>query len=325
MSKFNYTPSGQYKPAYAPQTQTIKRGPGLGKKFSRGEGFWRIFNTMKDVQDERANILDVIDFVEQKLVFRTIEAGPGVKIEILDADNFNPNETPYHKIRIGLDGAVAGGITIQTDGTDVTTTPATTMNFLGNVSAVETSPGNVDLVIDLDVLDDGVVQNTSPVKTINFTGAGVTVTETTSGNLDVQISNLGTFSVQENGATIGGTDFTTFNFVGVSGAVADAGGGVAEINLASIAGFNDIIHEATFFTGVPVSSGSHTITNFFSGYSPNGDDVIVSINGLTLEWDPVSANSDFEISGSDLVILVDNLGYPLDSDDKISGYFWTTT
>lgn len=319
------TSSGQYKPPYAPQTQTITRRAGVGKKFSRAEGFWRIFNTMKDKQDERANILDVIDFVEQKLVYRTIEAGTGVKIEILDADNFNPNETPYHKIRIGLDGTIAGGINIFSGGSAVSTTPTNNLNFLGIVSAVETSPGTVDLIIDFDVLGQGVVKNTEPVKSINFTGAGVVVTETSAGNLDVNISNLGTFGLQENGNPIGSSDFTTFNFIGVSGAVKDAGMGVAEINLSAIRGINEVIHEVTFLAGTSVASGSHTLSAFFGTYLPDGDDVIITINGLTLEWSPNSADSDFEVSGSNLVILVDNLGYPLDSDDKIAGYYWTTT
>jgi hypothetical protein len=224
---------------------TKKTNPGLGKWPSRGEGWWRIYNSLKDRNGDRGNILDSINYVEQKLVFRTIEAGTGLKIEILDADGFPSSETPFTYLR--LSSTITEGVNIKINGTPVGSGPATTLNFTGSVSAVQTSPGEIS---------------------ISFTGTG--------------------------------------------------GSGVSDP-------FNEIIPYNYVYSGALIVSGQTTVSGFFNGQLPAASDVIININGLTLEYDTNAAISDFQIVGSNLILNVNNIGYPIDNNDRITGYYWHNT
>lgn len=306
---------------------TRRTGPGIGRKFSRDEGFWYIFNTMKEKSPVRANIIDSINYVEQKLVFRTIEAGTGIKIEILDADGLPPENTPYTKLR--LSGTMQEGVNIRVGGTPIGTVPATTLDFDGPVSAAQTSPGTVKITVeagaaDFDVLASGAVVNTGPIQNLNFFGDGVVVTESGPGEMDIEISNLGTVLIQEDGVPLPGT-FTTLNFVGVSGAITDLGGGVVQLNLTPDGGFNIISPFNAVFTGATVPSGSYTVSAFFGTDSPDPTEVIVMVNGLVLEYSLNPILSSFDVLGSDLLLNVDNMGFPLEQDDKITSYYWNIT
>lgn len=258
--------------------------PPIGKKFSRDEGFWTIFTTMdEDLAPNRANILDTINYIEQKLIFRTIEGKDGVSVNIEDVDS-NPYTTEQ-KITIGIDTSAI-------------------VSLLG-----------------ITVLKQGVTANTVPVTRFNFTGDGVTVTETSAGTVDINITNLGTFEARIDGSAYP-TLFSTFNFVNGNNFVKNAGGGVLEIDLSAIAGIQIIDTQSIVYSGVTITSGTAILSGFFGPYAPNPVSTIVSINGLILKYSTNPATSDFDISGNNLIINVDNLNYSLDNNDEIISYFW---
>lgn len=307
-------------------TKIIK--PGLGRKFSRDEGFWYIFNTLKDLSGQRANIIDMINYVEQKLIFRTIEAGRGISIDIDNTGQFyHDGVTPYTKIVIK--STLQEGVTVKVNNVNVGSKPATTLNFEGNVSAFEVSPGNVKIVIgsaislpsSFNVSQSGTQINTAPIQNINFTGNGVNVVETSSGFIDINITQNSFINIQENGVNVSGSPFHTLNFIVTSGTIFGVSG-VANINLLNVLGFNNLEVETNIYTGVTVTSGLVTLSGFFGSLNPDPSKILIHINGLALEYDSNPTLSDFQISGNNLILNVDNIGYPLDNGDKILYYYW---
>lgn len=307
-------------------TQITK--PGIGRKFSRDEGWWRVYQSLKDNPPIRANILDTINYVEGKLVFRTIQAGTGMKIEILDADGFPPQTTPYTYLRIS--STLQEGVNVTKGGSPIGSGPATTLDLGPGLSAVQLTPGTIQIINDgsvgssnLIVYSSGVQVNTAPVQSLNFV-SGAVVTETSAGHINIAISNLGGISLEDSGIPVSGGPFTTLNFVGASGLsiVTDLGGGVAQIDLGAVTGFNDITPFNFTYTGVTVTSGVFTVSAFFGTNTPQEKDILVMINGLVLEYNPTPVLSDFTVSGNNLNLNIPNIGYFLDTDDVITSYYW---
>ncbi|MEM5877521.1 MAG: hypothetical protein QXF12_01450 [Candidatus Aenigmatarchaeota archaeon] len=302
--------------------------PGLGRKFSRDEGFWYIFNTLKDLSGQRANIIDMINYVEQKLIFRTIEAGRGISIDIDNTGQYyHDGVTPYTKIVIR--NTLQEGINIKVNDVDIGSKPAITLNFEGNVSAYEVSPGNVKIIIgtaisslnSFTISQSGVQINTSPIQNIDFTGNGVNVVETSSGFINVNITQNNVINIQENGVDVSGSPFHTLNFIVTSGTIFGVSG-VANINLLDVLGFNNLEVRSNIYTGTTITSGSVILSGFFGSLNPDPEKILIHINGLALEYDNNPLQSDFIISGNNLTLNVDNIGYPLDSGDKILFYYW---
>lgn len=307
---------------------TKKTGPGIGKWPSRGEGWWRIFNSLKDKQGTRANILDSINYTEQKMVFRTIEAGSGLTIEVLDADKNATLEQPFTYLR--LSSTIQEGINVKRNGIDFGTGPVTTLDFAGGVSMYQTAPGEVRVFVtggdgaNIDIQEAGVTKNSRPTTLINFV-SGATITETVSGQVDIRI-NQGNF-IQNNGVPISTERFETINFVATSAVATDMGNGVVSINLTNVTGtgaYTEISPYTFVYSGSAISNGQAIISGFFGGMLPEETDVVIAINGLVLEYNPDPSFSDFNVTNGNLRLNIDNLGYPVEPDDKIKGYYWTT-
>ncbi|MEM4260720.1 MAG: hypothetical protein QXG00_05780 [Candidatus Woesearchaeota archaeon] len=305
-------------------TKIIK--PGVGRKFSRDEGFWFILNTLKESSGFRANIVDTINYVEQKLIFRTIEAGEGISIDIVNTGQLQPDGvTPYTKLIIT--NTMQEGVNVEVNGFPVGTQPATTINFEGNFSAVQTSPGNIKLTLEsiapeFSISYLGSKINTSSVQNINFQGTGVVVTETSAGYVDITINQSNSIQVFENGVPVSSNPFSILNFIAASGTITHTSGNIVDINLLNNAGFNNIENYLFIHTGSIVTSGSVVISGYFGSVNPEPKNVIVHINGLALEYDTNFFNSDFSVSGNNLILNIDNIGFPLDNGDKIQAYYW---
>lgn len=305
-------------------TKIIK--PGVGRKFSRDEGFWFILNTLKESSGFRANIVDTINYVEQKLIFRTIEAGEGISIDIVNTGQLQTDGvTPYTKLIIN--NTMQEGVNVEVNGFPVGTQPATTINFEGNFSAVQTSPGNIKLTLEsiapeFSISYLGSQINTSSVQNINFQGTGVVVTETSAGYVDITINQSNSIQVFENGVPVSSNPFSILNFIAASGTITHTSGNIVDINLLNNAGFNNIENYLSIHTGSIVTSGSVIISGYFGSVNPEPKNVIVHINGLALEYDTNFSNSDFSVSGNNLILNIDNIGFPLDNGDKIQAYYW---
>jgi hypothetical protein len=72
--------------------------------------------------------------------------------------------------------------------------------------------------------------------------------------------------------------------------------------------------DQTVYAGATVTSGSTTLTNFFTK-TPQANSVEVMMNGIRLD-----ANA-WTFSGKDLVIVVDNLPYPFEATDVVSANY----
>lgn len=307
-------------------TKIVK--PGIGRKFSRDEGFWFIFNTLKEISGFRGNIIDTINYVEQKLIFRTIEAGNGISVDVVQTGQYQPDGvTPYTKLVIS--NTAQEGVNIKVNGIPIGTGPATTINFEGNVSAIQTSPGNIKITIDQNVSgsDFNISYNNSQINTnsiqnINFQGTGVSVVETSSGFVDVIINQTNTVQIYENNIPLSGNPFTTINFIATSGVVTQSSGGIVNINLLQNAGFNNIENFIFTYSGFIITSGIYTLSGYFGAYTPNPSNIIIHINGLALEYDSNPLNSDYDISGNNLILNIQNIGYPIDNGDRIQAYYW---
>jgi hypothetical protein len=263
---------------------TVKIIPNpIGKKNTRDEGFWNIFFSMNEDVPNRANILDTINYVERKLIFRTIEGKNGINVSVEDVDgNSYTKET---KITIEVDSSA------------------------------------INSLLGINVLENGVTANTVPVKTFNFTGAGVSVTEASAGIVNISITNMGLFEVRVDGSSYP-SFFTTFDFKNNSDAIKNVGGGVVEIDLSALGGFQTIETNNVIYTGAFVTSGSVVLSGFFGPNTPDPSSTIVSLNGLILKYSTNPSQTDFKISGNNLEIIVDNLDYGIDSDDEIIAYYW---
>ncbi len=310
-------------------TKIVK--PGVGRKFSRDEGFWFILNTLKESSGFRANIIDTINYIEQKLIFRTIEAGNGISVNIVNTGQLQPDGiTPYTKLIIS--NTLQEGVNIEVNGIPIGTGPATTINFEGNISALQESPGNIKITVenvsvsslgtDFSVSYLGTQINTSSIQNINFQGNGVVVTETSAGYIDVTINQNNSIYVTENGIPVSSGPFSVLNFLAVSGSITHTSGNIIDINLLSNAGFNDIENFISVHTGPTIVSGTFTISGYFGSLSPNPKNVIVHINGLALEYNTNPFLSDFIVSGNNLTLNISNIGYPLDNGDNIQTYYW---
>lgn len=117
----------------------------------------------------------------------------------------------------------------------------------------------------LDVLDEGTTISGALFDTLDFVGAGVTVTDAGGGVAEVSIpggSGSGGVVVLDESTTIAGAAFDTIDFVGAGVTVTDAGGGVAEVSIPG----GGTLYERPFT--IPVSSsftwvnqGTATVTD----------------------------------------------------------------
>lgn len=79
------------------------------------------------------------------------------------------------------------------------------------------------------------------------------------------------------------------------------------------AGVNMRDHAATY-TGNSVSTGTYTFTNFFE-FAPQLNSITVEVNGQRIE------DTQYSVSGEDLVIDLDTLPYALDTGDTVSAQY----
>ncbi|MCS7316805.1 MAG: hypothetical protein NZZ41_00580 [Candidatus Dojkabacteria bacterium] len=128
-------------------SEKIKIGTGGGKKL----GTWRIDSSLKDATSPvgRVSLIDFFDYDKGQLIIRGLEAGPGIVLDVVDADDSTtpPNVDTYKKIRITSLGG-GGGLLFQDEGVAI---PGifTTVNFVGpNVLAQPSStPGVLNVFI----------------------------------------------------------------------------------------------------------------------------------------------------------------------------------
>ena len=167
--------------------------PGTGKKFSREEGFWRLMFSLSEETNKRVNIIDMINYIEQKLVFRTIEAGEGIQLNVVDTTLKYPDGNFYRKIIIS--NTFKEGVKIKVNDVNIGTEPAKTINFIGPFSAVPVSSNEIKVIFDgnleksINVTENGNPVSGSPFNTLNFiTSSGTSVYSVVSGivNIDLQ-------------------------------------------------------------------------------------------------------------------------------------------
>lgn len=97
----------------------------------------------------------------------------------------------------------------------------------------------------IDVQESG-VDVVNPATILNFTGAGVTVTNAGNGEATITIAGGGggpSVDVENQGAPIANNPHTTLNFVGAGVVAADAGGGVATVTIAGGGGSAAVIFD----------------------------------------------------------------------------------
>lgn len=115
--------------------------------YSRREGIWRIDTTLPDrPANGWVKLLDFVDYNNQQMIFRGLEAGPGISLDIIQADNRSDNSDKYKKIVISASGA-SGSLNFQDEGTPI---PGvfTTINFIGaDVLASPGTPGVLNVYI----------------------------------------------------------------------------------------------------------------------------------------------------------------------------------
>jgi hypothetical protein len=260
--------------------------PGTGKKFSREEGFWRLMFSLNEEMNKRANIIDMINYIEQKLVFRTIEVGNGLEINVVNTNLKYPDGNYYRKIVIS--NTQQEGVNVKVNDINVGTQPAKTINFSGPFSATQTTPGEIKVTFE--------------------------------GNL------LTGIDVRENGILVSGSPFNTINFITPSGSsVFSVSAGIVNVDLTNIGGFNQIDNFVSVYTGPTMVSGQLVVSGFFGTNTPDPKSIIVTINGLVLEYNDNPLLSDFQVSGNDLILNVDSLNFSLESNDKIQAYYWIIT
>ena len=258
------------------------------RQFSRNEGWAHINFTNKDQPPLRGNVIDTIDYPNQRLVFRIIEAGPGLRIDLVDAHSFPSNTTPYSKLVISLASAITANLlSVQVSG-GVVDPAVNTINFRGIVSAVSVAPGVVDVI----------------------------VSSSTGGIAGV--------SASVSGVGMGG-GYTELSWVNIpDGVVTDAGGGVLLIDLSGAFTKPLVVnHFRQTYPGPSVNAGTLVLPGFFGTVTPAPDHVTVSLNGLVLTYSTNPSLTEFDVVGNDLIIDVTNLGYPVDPGDVIQAYSWT--
>ena len=67
----------------------------------------KILSTTADAPPTRASIIDEISEVRPEVIFRGIEAGPGIVVDVVDTDT--AAATPWKRIRISATGGTVGG------------------------------------------------------------------------------------------------------------------------------------------------------------------------------------------------------------------------
>lgn len=82
----------------------------------RPEGVYRIRSSMPDVANRTSSLLDQYDYNKGILTIRGLEAGPGIKLNVQDADN-NVYTTGEKKIVISLDGQAGDVVGFSSLGT----------------------------------------------------------------------------------------------------------------------------------------------------------------------------------------------------------------
>jgi len=78
------------------------------RRGKRPEGYQDFFGTLHDVTNVSANIVDSVNYDRKSVALRGFEAGPGVIITVVDADDNNYNTTDK-KIVISAPGSAGGG------------------------------------------------------------------------------------------------------------------------------------------------------------------------------------------------------------------------
>lgn len=299
--------------------------PGIGTGYSRKNPLWKIQFTDYELDGKKANILDLIDYTQYKLVFRTLEAGPGLRIDLVDADNFFPETTPYQKIVLSIDSSALATIStrleVRKDGT--VEGVGSILNFLGPVKITQAVSGApIDIAVGINVSENGTPVNTDPVQNLEFTGVSVSAVEVSPGHVKVDIGSTTGITVQVDGSSLPGY-YSTLNWLNTPpGAITDGGGGVLSIDLSSISGFNTTQIASHTYTGTVVSSGQVVVSSFFGPYNPDPKDTLITINGLVLTYSPIPSQSDYQIVSGNLVLNLNNLGYSLEPGDEIFGRLW---
>src|SRR5271163_1404919 len=125
----------------------------------------------------------------------------------------------------------------------------------------------------------------NPASTLNFTGAGVTVTNEGNGVAEIAIPGGGgggpSVDVENQGAPIANNPHTTLNFTGAGVTAADGGGGVATITIPGGGGSAAVIFDG----GVPDENLRSTRATTQSAID-NTQQGIVNLSSQTGDFNP---------------------------------------
>jgi hypothetical protein len=115
---------------------------------SRYEGVYEIVSTLPDVPTtpNQVTLIDYFQYYQGVVVLRGLEAGTGISLDVVKADN-HPNDTdPYHKIVISATGAAGNTIATENNGTPITSA-SSTLNFIGGVTVTDAGGGVADVTV----------------------------------------------------------------------------------------------------------------------------------------------------------------------------------
>jgi len=127
-------------------------------------------------------------------------------------------------------------------------------------------PGSGSTIV---IQDEGSYTDNNPHSIINFTGSGVTASSTTSGTVDVAVSN--SITIQDESTNITNTPHHTINFTGAPVSAYDLGGGVAGVwiqppTFGTWYAWDGDETETNTNSVTPVEKASLTVTGVPAGY-----------------------------------------------------------
>jgi hypothetical protein len=168
--------------------------------YSRKEGIWRISTTLPDNAPKGwVNLIDFVDYDNQQLILKGLEAGPGVELTVTQADNRQQDVDRYKKIVISAPGSGSGSLQFQNEGTPI---PGvfTTVNFIG--ADVLAQPG-LPNILNVYIPPPAFLSHWN-------TGDG------TNGNQFVVESNINRTLARISNPTLEGTPFLTGGWAGTN-------------------------------------------------------------------------------------------------------------
>lgn len=247
---------------------------GNGLTFDTVDETLRVSLTVKDGGTNVTTEAYVFDFVSAAFV---VTESPAREINI-DFNEAVLENGGAQEIDVGgLSGVLAQGqpVTVQEEGSNITGTPHTVLNFTGaGVTASNAGGGVATINVPGLTVQEGESTVGSGITTLDFASAPFTVTETPTGEINIgfdesaiengganeisvaglsgQLADRQLFRVMEEGSTVGTVD--TINFIG-TGVTAALNGSRVDVTVTSAI-------SGTVSTGqIPFGSGSNTLTS----------------------------------------------------------------